>query len=72
MLVAYRLAGLSALGSHYTASTRPRNRGADGRGSDASVLLNKGENDVASRAFLDFLMGPEAHAIIERFGYSLD
>ena len=37
-----------------------------------AVLLKKGENDEASRAFLAFLKGPEARAIIERFGYGLD
>jgi molybdate transport system substrate-binding protein len=37
-----------------------------------AVLLKKGENDEASKAFLEFLRGPEAHAIIEKFGYGLD
>ena len=37
-----------------------------------AVLLRKGENDEASRAFLDFLRGPEARAIIEKFGYGLE
>ena len=37
-----------------------------------AVLLKKGENDEASKAFLEFLKGPEARAIIERFGYALD
>ena len=37
-----------------------------------AVLLKKGENDEASRAFLEFLKGPEARAIIEKFGYGLD
>jgi molybdate transport system substrate-binding protein len=37
-----------------------------------AVLLKKGENDEASKAFLEFLKGPEARAIIEKFGYSLD
>ena len=37
-----------------------------------AVLLKKGENDEASKAFLAFLKGPEARAIIERFGYGLD
>jgi molybdate transport system substrate-binding protein len=37
-----------------------------------AVLLKKGEKDEASIAFLDFLKGPEAHAIIEKFGYGLD
>ncbi len=37
-----------------------------------AVLLKKGENDEASKAFLTFLRGPEARAIIEKFGYALD
>jgi molybdate transport system substrate-binding protein len=37
-----------------------------------AVLLKKGENDDASKAFLEFLKGPEARAIIEKFGYGLD
>ena len=37
-----------------------------------AVLLNKGANDEASVAFLAFLKGPEARAIIEKFGYGLD
>jgi molybdate transport system substrate-binding protein len=37
-----------------------------------AVLLEKGRNDAASKAFLEFLEGPEAHAIIERFGYALE
>ena len=37
-----------------------------------AVLLKKGENDEASKAFLEFLKGPEARAIIETFGYGLD
>ena len=37
-----------------------------------AALLKKGENDEASRAFLAFLRGPEARAVIERFGYRLD
>jgi molybdate transport system substrate-binding protein len=36
-----------------------------------AVLLRKGENDEASKAFLEFLKGPEARAIIEKFGYRL-
>ena len=36
-----------------------------------AVLLKKGENDEASKAFVQFLKGPEAHAIIEKFGYGL-
>ena len=37
-----------------------------------AVLLKKGENDEASKAFLAFLKGPEARAIIEKFGYALE
>ena len=37
-----------------------------------AVLLKKGENDEASKAFLEFLKGPEARAVIEKFGYGLD
>ena len=37
-----------------------------------AVLLKKGENDEASKAFLEFLKGPQARAIIERFGYALE
>jgi molybdate transport system substrate-binding protein len=34
-----------------------------------AVLLKPGENNAAAKAFLAFLKGPEAKAIIERFGY---
>ena len=37
-----------------------------------AVLLKKGENDEASKAFLEFLKGPAARAVIEKFGYELD
>jgi molybdate transport system substrate-binding protein len=37
-----------------------------------AVLLKKGENDSASKAFLEFLKGSEARAVIEKFGYGLD
>ncbi len=36
-----------------------------------AVLLKTGEKDEASKAFVAFLKGPEAHAVIERYGYSL-
>jgi molybdate transport system substrate-binding protein len=36
-----------------------------------AVLLKTGANNVAAKAFLDFLKGPEARAIIEQFGYAL-
>ncbi|EJW09748.1 Molybdenum ABC transporter, periplasmic molybdenum-binding protein ModA [Rhodovulum sp. PH10] len=34
-----------------------------------AVLLKKAANDEAATAFVAFLKGPEAHAIIEKFGY---
>jgi molybdate transport system substrate-binding protein len=37
-----------------------------------AVLLKKGENDDASKAFLEFLRGPEARGIIEKYGYGHD
>lgn len=37
-----------------------------------AVLLKKGENDEASKAFVAFLKTPEARAVIEKFGYALD
>jgi molybdate transport system substrate-binding protein len=37
-----------------------------------AVLLKKGANDEASKAFLEFLKGPESRAVIEKFGYGLD
>ena len=35
------------------------------------MLLKTGANSEASKAFLAFLKGPEARAIIEQFGYAL-
>ena len=37
-----------------------------------AVLLKTAADDEASKAFLAFLKGPEARAIIEKFGYSLE
>ena len=37
-----------------------------------AVLLKKGESDGPSKAFLEFLKGPAARAIIEKFGYGFD
>jgi molybdate transport system substrate-binding protein len=37
-----------------------------------AVLLKTGADSEASKAFLDFLKGPEARAIIEKFGYALN
>jgi len=37
-----------------------------------AVLLKTGADSEASKAFLEFLKGPEARAIIERFGYALN
>jgi molybdate transport system substrate-binding protein len=36
-----------------------------------AVLLNKGADSEAAKAFLDFLKGPEARAVIEKYGYQL-
>ena len=37
-----------------------------------AVLLKTGADDEASRAFMSFLKGPEARAVIEKYGYILD
>ena len=37
-----------------------------------AVLLKTAEKNEAAKAFLDFLKGPEARAIVARFGYRLD
>jgi molybdate transport system substrate-binding protein len=37
-----------------------------------AVLLKTGVDDEASKAFIAFLKGPEARAVIERYGYSLE
>jgi molybdate transport system substrate-binding protein len=37
-----------------------------------AVLLKKGADNKAAQAFLTFLKGPEARAVIERFGYALE
>lgn len=34
-----------------------------------AVLLKKGDNKPAATAFIEFLKGPEARAIIEKYGY---
>jgi len=36
-----------------------------------AVLLRTGERDAAARAFLAFLKGPEARAVIPRYGYEV-
>ena len=36
-----------------------------------AVLLKKGTDSAAARAFLDFLKGPEARSVIEAYGYGL-
>lgn len=36
------------------------------------VLLKKGADDAASKAFVSFLKGPEARAIIQKFGYVVE
>lgn len=66
--------GFVALAQLYgvTAGTRwevPQNLHAPIR--QDAVLLKTGADSEASKAFLAFLKGPEAHAIIERFGYGL-
>ena len=37
-----------------------------------AVLLKKGADNAAAKAFMTFLKGPEATAIIEKYGYALD
>lgn len=37
-----------------------------------AVLLKKGADNEAAKTFMTFLKGPEAKAIIEKFGYALD
>jgi molybdate transport system substrate-binding protein len=37
-----------------------------------AVLLKKGATEAAATAFMTFLKGPEAHAIIEKYGYAFD
>ncbi|MPZ38677.1 MAG: molybdate ABC transporter substrate-binding protein [Rhizobiales bacterium] len=37
-----------------------------------AILLNKGRDNVAATAFLKFVRTPEAHAVIERFGYGIE
>ncbi|MBE7219700.1 MAG: molybdate ABC transporter substrate-binding protein [Caulobacteraceae bacterium] len=37
----------------------------------AAVLLKTGANDAAARKFMTFLKGPQARAIIRRYGYSV-
>lgn len=37
-----------------------------------AVLLKTGEANPAATAFVDFLKGDEAHAIIKKYGYALD
>lgn len=36
-----------------------------------AVLLKKGESNEAATAFMNFLKGPEARAIIEKYGYEI-
>ena len=36
------------------------------------VLLKKGAGDAASKAFVAFLKGPDARAIIQKFGYGIE
>ncbi|MEE2950316.1 MAG: molybdate ABC transporter substrate-binding protein [Pseudomonadota bacterium] len=37
-----------------------------------AVLLSSAEGNEAAKAFVDFLQGPEARAIIERYGYGTE
>jgi molybdate transport system substrate-binding protein len=37
-----------------------------------AVLLKKGASNEAATAFMNFLKGPEARAIIEKYGYTFD
>ena len=37
-----------------------------------AVLLKKGEASEAAKAFLDFLKGPAAAAVIEKYGYGIE
>jgi molybdate transport system substrate-binding protein len=37
-----------------------------------AVLLKKGEKNEAAVAFMAFLRSPQAHAIIEKYGYAVD
>jgi len=37
-----------------------------------AALLKKGADNVAATAFMTFLKGPEARAIIEKYGYGVD
>jgi molybdate transport system substrate-binding protein len=37
-----------------------------------AVLLRKGEKNPAATAFIEFLKGPEARAIIEKYGYTTE
>ncbi|WP_111430140.1 molybdate ABC transporter substrate-binding protein [Rhodobacteraceae bacterium DSL-40] len=37
-----------------------------------AVLLQAGAGNAAAQAFLDFLKGPEAAAVIERYGYAIE
>jgi molybdate transport system substrate-binding protein len=37
-----------------------------------AVLLKKGADNEAARAFMSFLKGPEARRIIEKYGYAID
>ena len=36
-----------------------------------AVLLNKGEDNAAAKAFLEYLQGPKAAAVIKSYGYQL-
>ena len=38
---------------------------------DGALLLNPGKDSVAAKAFLAFLKGPQAAAIIKKYGYGV-
>lgn len=38
----------------------------------AAVLLKKGQSNPAAKAFLEFLKGPAARKVIERYGYGVE
>ncbi|MDD5001825.1 MAG: molybdate ABC transporter substrate-binding protein, partial [Thiomonas arsenitoxydans] len=37
----------------------------------SAILLKLGENKAVAKAYLDFLRGPEARTVIEKYGYTI-
>ena len=37
----------------------------------SAILLKPGENKAVAKAYLDFLRGPEARTVIEKYGYTI-